>query len=56
MSVVVLRPQWVWTRQRLLAIADRLEKLAPSHTDPNWFHEEKSEIAAELRRLAKGES
>ncbi|MEQ1406146.1 hypothetical protein ABK249_14490 [Neorhizobium sp. Rsf11] len=33
-------------------IADRLERLAPSHRDPFRFHEEKSELVDELRRLA----
>lgn len=36
----------------LNALADRLERLAPSHRDPHRFHEEKSELVAELRRLA----
>lgn len=36
----------------LHAIADRLARLAPSHRDPHRFHEEKSKLAAELRRLA----
>jgi len=35
-------------------IADRIERLAPSHRDPFRFHEEKSELVAELRRLAAG--
>lgn len=38
---------------RLLAIADRVRLLAPSHRDPERFHMDKSEIAAELRRLAR---
>lgn len=33
-------------------IADRLARLAPSHRDPDWFHEEKSELVDLLRRLA----
>ncbi|MDI5926453.1 hypothetical protein QBK93_17390 [Rhizobium leguminosarum] len=37
-------------------IADRLERLAPSHRDPHRFHEEKSELAAELRRLAANDN
>ncbi|MDG4670890.1 hypothetical protein P9A16_07130 [Shinella sp. 838] len=36
----------------LHALADRLERLAPSHRDPHRYFEEKSEIVAELRRLA----
>ncbi|MGO7439725.1 hypothetical protein ACC684_10975 [Rhizobium ruizarguesonis] len=35
-------------------IADRLERLAPSHRDPHRYFEEKSEMVAELRRLAAG--
>ncbi|NTZ60061.1 hypothetical protein G6L24_07020 [Agrobacterium tumefaciens] len=39
---------------RINALANRLERLAPSHRDQFRFHEDKSEIIAELRRLAKG--
>lgn len=42
------------TAAALHNIADRLERLAPSHRDPFRFHEEKSELVAELRRLASG--
>lgn len=38
----------------LHALADRLARLAPSHRNPDHYFEEKSEIVAELRRLAKG--
>ncbi|MGO7541850.1 hypothetical protein ACC680_25060 [Rhizobium ruizarguesonis] len=38
----------------LHAIADRLERLAPSHRDPHRYFEEKSELVAELRQLAVG--
>lgn len=37
---------------RINAIANRLERLAPSHRDPFRFHEEKSELVNGLRRLA----
>lgn len=37
---------------RINAIANRLERLAPSHRDPFSFHQEKSELVNELRRLA----
>lgn len=37
----------------LHALADRLERLAPSHRDPHRYFEEKSELVAELRRLAQ---
>ncbi len=36
----------------LHALADRLARLAPSHRNPDHYFEEKSEIVAELRRLA----
>ena len=39
--------------QALADLARRLERLRPSHRDPEQFHIEKSEIAAELRRLAR---
>ena len=37
----------------LLDLAKRVHHLAPSHRDPEQFLIYKSEIAAELRRLAK---
>lgn len=36
----------------LTNLADRLRRLSPSHRDPERFHEDKSEIERELRRLA----
>lgn len=36
----------------LHALADRLARLAPSHRDPFRFHEDKSELVHELRKLA----
>ena len=33
-------------------IADRLQRLAPCHRRPEYFHEEKSDILAALRQLA----
>ncbi|NTF80539.1 hypothetical protein [Rhizobium rhizogenes] len=39
-------------KMQLEGISDRLARLAPSHRDPHRFHEEKSELVAELRRLA----
>ena len=33
-------------------IADRLARLGPDHRDPHRYFEEKSELVAELRRLA----
>ncbi len=37
-------------------IAARLARLAPSHRDPFRFLEEKSELVAELRRLAANDN
>lgn len=37
---------------KLHDIADRLARLAPSHRDPHRYFEEKSELVAELRRMA----
>ena len=34
-------------------LAARVGRLAPSHRDPEAFHEAKSEIAADLRRLSR---
>jgi len=39
--------------QVLLGIAQRLRYLGPDHRDPHLFHEAKSELVAELRRLAR---
>lgn len=36
----------------LTNLADRLRRLSPCHRDPERFHEDKSEIERELRRLA----
>ena len=37
---------------RLAALARRVIRLAPSRHNPEQFHMDKSEIAAELRRIA----
>lgn len=34
-------------------LAARVSRLAPSHRDPDAFHEAKSEIEAELRHLSR---
>jgi len=34
-------------------LASRVDRNVPQHRDPEKFHIEKSEIASELRRLAK---
>lgn len=39
---------------RLRDLAHEVQRLSPSHRDPERFHEDKSEIVAELRRLARG--
>jgi hypothetical protein len=36
-----------------MTLADKVHHLAPSHRDPERFHIDKSEIVAELRRLAR---
>ncbi len=37
----------------LASLAQRVVRLCPDHRNPERFHEDKSEIAAELRRLAR---
>lgn len=39
--------------EALADLARRVQRLAPDHRDPERWHCEKSEIAAELRRLAR---
>jgi hypothetical protein len=39
--------------ERLAVLAAAVAPLSPSRRDPEQFHEDKSEIAAELRRLAR---
>lgn len=34
-------------------LAQRVRKLCPNHCDPHRFHEEKSDIAFELSKLAR---
>jgi hypothetical protein len=38
---------------RLRDLARAVDRLGPSRRNPEQFHEDKSEIAAELRRLAR---
>lgn len=40
----------------LLDLAGRIARLSPDRRDPEKYHAEKSEIAAELRRLAGQQS
>jgi|GEM_PF-4995346 len=37
----------------LLMLAEKVRHLSPSHRDPERFHEDKSEIERDLRRLAR---
>lgn len=39
---------------QLVELARRIERLAPSHRDPEAFHVERDEIAKTLRRMARG--
>lgn len=39
--------------ERLQELARRVDRNVPSHRDPEAFHQEKSEIAEQLRRAAK---
>ena len=41
------------TGDQLSRLAARVARLTPSHRDPECFHLEKSEVVAELRRLAR---
>ena len=43
----------VTAEEALVELANRVRRLVPSHRDPEAFHEAKSEIEAELRRLAQ---
>jgi hypothetical protein len=38
----------------LEALAERVRRLSPDRRDPERFHIEKDELAAELRRMARG--
>lgn len=39
-------------RESLSDLSSRISRLCPDHRDPHRFHEEKSEIAYELKQLA----
>lgn len=46
------------TREQVQALEDlarRVQRLAPSHRDPERYHADKSEVVRDLRRLARGE-
>jgi len=47
-SVTVVTPC-----EKLTALADKVRRLSPSHRNPERFHEDKSEIERDLRRLAR---
>lgn len=40
----------------LQRLADRVDRNVPQHNRPEAFHEEKSEIVGELRRMARQEA
>lgn len=44
------------TLAKLQDIADRLARLAPCHRDPHKFHEDKSQLVHELRKLAANDN
>ena len=46
--VVLKRPS-----EQITDLVKRIRRLAPDHRDPHKFHEEKSEIAYELSKLAR---
>ena len=41
------------TSEQIADLVRRIRKLCPDHRDPHRFHEEKSEIAHELAKLAR---
>ena len=41
------------TGDQLSRLAAKVARLTPNHRDPERFHVEKSEVVAELRRLAR---
>jgi hypothetical protein len=41
------------TAAKIERLAERVRRLSPSRHNPEQFHSDKSEIAAELRRLAR---
>jgi len=41
------------TRDTLETLASRIHRLCPDHRDPHRFHEEKSEIAHELKMISR---
>ncbi len=50
---VVTVTETVTVRSGLRDLARRVRRLAPSHRDPERFHEDKSEIVYELLTLAR---
>ncbi|MEM7720748.1 MAG: hypothetical protein AAF376_00090 [Pseudomonadota bacterium] len=41
------------TSEQIVDLVHRIRRLCPDHRDPHRFHEEKSEIAHELAKLAR---
>jgi len=41
------------TKEQIAELVRRIRRLSPDHRDPHRFHEEKSEIAHELSKLAR---
>jgi hypothetical protein len=39
--------------ERLIELAGAVQRLCPDHRDPHRFHEQKSEIAASPRHMAR---
>jgi hypothetical protein len=42
--------------EQLRDLARRVDRLVPDRREPDRFHEDKSEIAGDLRRLARGDA
>jgi hypothetical protein len=51
--VIVRIDQDTRANPKLIEIADKVRRLSPSHRNPERFHEDKSEIERDLRRLAR---
>lgn len=56
MTRLAAAPAPLATADTLADLARRVERLRPSHRDPEAFHLEKSDIADALRQLAAGPS
>lgn len=47
------RENWKPIGTEIAALVNRIRRLVPDHRDPHRFHEEKSEIAHELAKIAQ---